>query len=126
MYNLSVEAASIVQKCLNSLNGFIIDNMSVQEKSKGGFSVWDIAKEKNKKGAWKYCAYVHYDHKEKVAVATDGYVLYVSHKEYKPLSYCFKREGKTVRAILSSSKFHVRCMTSMTIRSKVGIQPIEV
>lgn len=94
MYNLSVEATSIVQKCLNSLNGFIIDNMSVQEKSKGGFSVWDIAKEKNKKDLQTYHAYVHYDHKEKVAVATDGHILYVSHKEYKPLNYCFKYKKK--------------------------------
>lgn len=94
IYNLSAEATSVMQKCLNNLNGFMIDNISVQEKSKGGFSVWDIAKEKNKKDSQTYHAYVHYDHKEKVAVATDGYILYVSHKEYKPLSYCFKREGK--------------------------------
>lgn len=94
MYNLSAEATSVVQKCLNNLNGFMIDNISVQEKSKGGFSVWDIAKEKNKKDSPTYCAYVHYDHKEKVAVATDGHILYVSHKEYKPLSYCFEHKEK--------------------------------
>lgn len=94
MYNLSAEATSVVQKCLNSLNEFMIDNISVQEKSKGGFSVWDIAKEKNKKDFQTYYAYVHYDHKEKVAVATDGHILYVSHKEYKPLNYCFEYKEK--------------------------------
>ena len=59
------------------------------EKNKKDLSVWDFVADDLKHFILNN---VHYNHEDKVAVASDGHKLFVSHKDYRPIHETYEVE----------------------------------
>lgn len=80
-YELSEMADLCAGECMELIREFIVDNDKCKVK-KNDLSVWSfVAHDKIR----LVMNNVHYNHEDKVAVASNGRKLFVSHKDYRPI-----------------------------------------
>ena len=80
-YELSEMADLCAKECMELIREFLVDNDKCKVKKKD-LSVWDfVAHDKIR----LVMNNVHYNHEDKVAVASNGRKLFVSHKDYRPI-----------------------------------------
>ena len=81
-YELSDMADLCTKECIELIREFIVDNDNSCKVKKKDLSVWSfVAHDKIR----LVMNNVHYNHEDKVAVASDGRKLFVSHKDYRPI-----------------------------------------
>lgn len=81
-YELSDMADLCAKECMELIREFIVDNDKSCKVKKNDLSVWNfVAHDKIR----LVMNNVHYNHEDKVAVASDGRKLFVSHKDYRPI-----------------------------------------
>ena len=87
-YELSEMADLCAGECMRLIREFLVDNDKCKVKKKD-LSVWDfVAHDKIR----LVMNNVHYSHEDKVAVASDGRKLFVSHKDYRPIHKTYEAE----------------------------------
>ena len=82
IYELSNVANFRAKECMNLIREFLVDNDKSRKVKKNDLSVWDFVANDTVRPVMNY---VHYNHEDKTAVATDGHKLFISHKDYRPL-----------------------------------------
>ena len=82
IYELSNVADFRAKECMNLIREFLVDNDKSRKVKKNDLSVWDFVANDTARPVMNY---VHYNHEDKTAVATDGYKLFISHKDYRPI-----------------------------------------
>ncbi len=82
IYELSDVSDYRVKECMNLISEFLVDNDKSRKVKKNDLSVWNFV---DNNSAYPVMDYVYYNHEDKVAVASDGHKLFVSHKDYRPL-----------------------------------------
>ena len=88
-YELSEMADLCAGECMELIREFIVDNDKSCKVKKNDLSVWSfVAHDKIR----LVMNNVHYNHEDKVAVATDGRKLFVSHKDYRPIHKTYEAE----------------------------------
>lgn len=87
-YELSDIADFCAEECMRLIREFLVDNDKCKVK-KNDLSVWSfVAHDKIR----LVMNNVHYNHEDKVAVASDGRKLFVSHKDYRPIHKTYEAE----------------------------------
>lgn len=87
-YELSEMADLCVKECMDLIREFLVDNDKCKVKKKD-LSVWSfVAHDKIR----LVMNNVHYNHEDKVAVASNGHKLFVSHKDYRPIHKTYEAE----------------------------------
>lgn len=88
-YELSEMADLCAKECMELIREFIVDNDKSCKVKKNDLSVWNfVAHDKIR----LVMNNVHYNHEDKVAVASDGRKLFVSHKDYRPIHKTYEAE----------------------------------
>lgn len=82
VYELSDIANFRAKECMNLIREFLVDNDKSRKVKKNDLSVWNFVGNDPIRPVMNN---VHYNHEDKVAVASDGRKLFVSHKDYRPL-----------------------------------------
>ena len=82
IYELSDIADFRAKECMNLIREFLVDNDKSRKVKKNDLSVWNFVCNDPLRPVMKN---VHYNHEDKVAVASDGSKLFVSHKDYRPI-----------------------------------------
>lgn len=101
-YELSDIADFRAKECMNLIREFLVDNDKSRKVKKNDLSVWNFVDNDPIRPVMNN---VHYNHEDKVAVASDGHKLFVSHKYYRPLHKIYdtveikKNGGKTKKEI---------------------------
>lgn len=87
-YELSEIADLCAKECMELIREFLVDNDKCKVK-KNDLSVWSfVAHDKIR----LVMNNVHYNHEDKVAVASNGHKLFVSHKDYRPIHKTYEAE----------------------------------
>lgn len=87
-YELSEMADLCAGECMELIREFLVDNDKCKVK-KNDLSVWSfVAHDKIR----LVMNNVHYNHEDKVAVASNGRKLFVSHKDYRPIHKTYEAE----------------------------------
>lgn len=87
IYELSDVSDYRVKECMNLISEFLVDNDKSRKVKKNDLSVWNFVDNDSDRPVMNN---VHYNHEDKVAVASDGHKLFVSHKDYRPLHKKFE------------------------------------
>ena len=88
-YELSDIADLCTGECMELIREFIVDNDKSCKVKKNDLSVWSfVAHDKIR----LVMNNVHYNHEDKVAVASNGHKLFVSHKDYRPIHKTYEAE----------------------------------
>ena len=82
IYELSNVADFRAKECMNLIREFLVDNDKSRKVKKNDLSVWNFVDNDSDRPVMNN---VHYNHEDKVAVASDGRKLFVSHKDYRPI-----------------------------------------
>ena len=82
IYELSDIANFRAKECMNLIREFLVDNDKSRKVKKNDLSVWNFVDNDSDRPIMNN---VHYNHEDKVAVASDGRKLFVSHKDYRPI-----------------------------------------
>lgn len=82
IYELSDIADFRAKECMNLIREFLVDNDKSRKVKKNDLSVWNFVDNDSDRPVMNN---VHYNHEDKVAVASDGRKLFVSHKDYRPI-----------------------------------------
>ena len=82
IYELSNVADFRAKECMNLIREFLVDNDKSRKIKKNDLSVWNFVGNDLLRPVMNN---VHYNHEDKVAVASDGHKLLVSHKDYRPI-----------------------------------------
>lgn len=100
VYELSDVADYRTKECMNLIREFLVDNDKSRKVKKNDLSVWNFV------GNDPICPVmnnVHYNHEDKVAVASDGRKLFVSHKDYRPIHETYEveitKDGKKTKEV---------------------------
>lgn len=88
-YELSEMADLCAGECMELIREFIVDNDKSCKVKKNDLSVWSFVAHDKIRLAMNN---VHYNHEDKVAVASDGRKLFVSHKDYRPIHKTYEAE----------------------------------
>ena len=99
VYELSDIANFRAKECMNLIREFLVDNDKSRKVKKNDLSVWNFVDNDPIRPVMNN---VHYNHEDKVAVASDGHKLFVSHKDYRPLHQIYdtveiKMNGKKTK-----------------------------
>ena len=94
IYELSDIANFRAKECMNLIREFLVDNDKSRKVKKNDLSVWNFVDNDSDRPIMNN---VHYNHEDKVAVASDGRKLFVSHKDYRPIHKIYG--GKTKKEI---------------------------
>ena len=88
-YELSDMADLCAGECMELIREFLVDNDKSCKVKKNDLSVWSfVAHDKIR----LVMNNVHYNHEDKVAVASNGRKLFVSHKDYRPIHKTYEAE----------------------------------
>lgn len=87
-YELSDMADLCAKECMELIREFLVDNDKCKVK-KNDLSVWNFVAHDKIRIVMNN---VHYNHEDKVAVASDGRKLFVSHKDYRPIHKTYEAE----------------------------------
>ena len=87
-YELSDIADFCAEECMRLIREFLVDNDKCKVK-KNDLSVWSFVAHDKIRIVMNN---VHYNHEDKVAVASDGRKLFVSHKDYRPIHKTYEVE----------------------------------
>lgn len=100
IYELSNVADFRAKECMNLIREFLVDNDKSRKVKKNDLSVWDFVANDTVRPVMNY---VHYNHEDKVAVASDGLKLFVSHKDYRPIHETYEveitKDGKKTKEV---------------------------
>lgn len=89
IYELSDIADFRAKECMNLIREFLVDNDKSRKVKKNDLSVWNFVDNDSDRPIMNN---VHYNHEDKVAVASDGRKLLVSHKDYRPIHKIYDKE----------------------------------
>lgn len=100
VYELSDVADYRVKECMNLIREFLVDNDKSRKVKKNDLSVWNFVGNDPIRPVMNN---VHYNHEDKVAVASDGRKLFVSHKDYRPIHETYEveitKDGKKTKEV---------------------------
>lgn len=100
VYELSDIANFRAKECMNLIREFLIDNDKSRKVKKNDLSVWNFVGNDPIRPVMNN---VHYNHEDKVAVASDGRKLFVSHKDYRPIHETYEveitKDGKKTKEV---------------------------
>lgn len=100
VYELSDVADYRVKECMNLIREFLVDNDKSRKIKKNDLSVWNFVDNDPIRPVMNN---VHYNHEDKVAVASDGRKLFVSHKDYRPIRETYEveitKDGKKTKEV---------------------------
>lgn len=82
IYELSDVADFRAKECMTLIREFLVDNDKSRKVKKNDLSVWNFVDDNELRYVMQF---VHYNHEDKTAIASDGHKLYVSHKDYRPI-----------------------------------------
>lgn len=89
IYKLSDVADFRAKECMNLIREFLVDNDKSRKVKKNDLSVWNFVGDDDLRYIMKF---VHYNHEDKTAIASDGHKLFVSHKDYRPIHQKYEVE----------------------------------
>ena len=100
VYELSDIANFRAKECMNLIREFLVDNDKSRKVKKNDLSVWNFVDNDPIRPVMNN---VHYNHEDKVAVASDGRKLLVSHKDYRPIHETYEveitKDGKKTKEV---------------------------
>lgn len=100
IYELSNVADFRAKECMNLIREFLVDNDKSRKIKKNDLSVWNFVSNDPIRPVMNN---VHYNHEDKVAVASDGLKLFVSHKDYRPIHETYEveitKDGKKTKEV---------------------------
>lgn len=100
VYELSDIANFRAKECMNLIREFLVDNDKSRKVKKNDLSVWNFVGNDPIRPVMNN---VHYNHEDKVAVASDGRKLFVSHKDYRPIHETYEveitKDGKKTKEV---------------------------
>ena len=100
VYELSDIANFRAKECMNLIREFLVDNDKSRKVKKNDLSVWNFVGNDPIRPVMNN---VHYNHEDKVAVASDGHKLFVSHKDYRPIHETYEveitKDGKKTKEV---------------------------
>lgn len=100
VYELSDIADFRSKECMNLIREFLVDNDKSRKVKKNDLSVWNFVDNDPIRPVMNN---VHYNHEDKVAVASDGRKLFVSHKDYRPIHETYEveitKDGKKTKEV---------------------------
>lgn len=100
VYELSDMADYRAKECMNLIREFLVDNDKSRKVKKNDLSVWNFVYNDPIRPVMNN---VHYNHEDKVAVASDGRKLFVSHKDYRPIHETYEveitKDGKKTKEV---------------------------
>ena len=100
VYELSDVADYRAKECMNLIREFLVDNDKSRKVKKNDLSVWNFVDNDPIRPVMNN---VHYNHEDKVAVASDGRKLLVSHKDYRPIHETYEveitKDGKKTKEV---------------------------
>lgn len=100
VYELSDVADYRAKECMNLIREFLVDNGKSRKVKKNDLSVWNFVDNDPIRPVMNN---VHYNHEDKVAVASDGRKLLVSHKDYRPIHETYEveitKDGKKTKEV---------------------------
>lgn len=100
VYELSDIADFRAKECMNLIREFLVDNDKSRKVKKNDLSVWNFVGNDPIRPVMNN---VHYNHEDKVAVASDGRKLFVSHKDYRPIHETYEveitKDGKKTKEV---------------------------
>ena len=100
VYELSDVADYRAKECMNLIREFLVDNDKSRKVKKNDLSVWNFVDNDSDRPIMNH---VHYNHEDKVAVASDGHKLFVSHKDYRPIHETYEveitKDGKKTKEV---------------------------
>lgn len=100
VYELSDIANFRAKECMNLIREFLVDNDKSRKVKKTDLSVWNFVGNDPIRPVMNN---VHYNHEDKVAVASDGRKLFVSHKDYRPIHETYEveitKDGKKTKEV---------------------------
>ena len=88
-YALNDMADLCTKECIELIREFIVDNDNSCKVKKNDLSVWNFVGNNPIRPIMNN---VLYNHEDKVAVASDGRKLFVSHKDYRPIHKTYEAE----------------------------------
>lgn len=100
VYELSDVADYRAKECMSLIREFLVDNDKSRKVKKNDLSVWNFVDNDPIRPVMNN---VHYNHEDKVAVASDGRKLFVSHKDYRPIHETYEveitKDGKKTKEV---------------------------
>lgn len=100
VYELSDIANFRAKECMSLIREFLVDNDKSRKVKKNDLSVWNFVGNDPIRPVMNN---VHYNHEDKVAVASDGRKLFVSHKDYRPIHETYEveitKDGKKTKEV---------------------------